>query len=229
MLVPSHDLCARNVARFPNESAAYRTARNALLTAEIDLRRQAECVAEQRRSLPPGGVVNAHYAFDGADGRVTLDGLFGHHDTLVIYSFMYGPERTSACPMCTSLMNALELKVADIEQRVALAMVARAPLQTLLQAKADRGWTRLKVYSDTDSAFTRDYIDADLADIPGYTVFQRGPGGIRHFWSAEMSGAMADPGQDPRGSPELDSLWHLLDTTPHGRGDWYPCLAYAAT
>ena len=38
---------------------------------------------------------------------------------------------------------------------------------------------------------------------------------------------MADPGQDPRGSPEMDPLWLLLDTTPGGRGsDWYPKLAY---
>jgi predicted dithiol-disulfide oxidoreductase (DUF899 family) len=40
---------------FPNESAECRTARNALLDAEIALRRQIEAVAAQRRSLPPGG------------------------------------------------------------------------------------------------------------------------------------------------------------------------------
>ena len=38
---------------------------------------------------------------------------------------------------------------------------------------------------------------------------------------------MADPGQDPRGAPEMDPLWLLLDTTPEGRGtDWYPKLVY---
>ena len=38
---------------------------------------------------------------------------------------------------------------------------------------------------------------------------------------------MADPGQDPRGQPEMDPLWLLLDTTPEGRGtDWYPKLNY---
>lgn len=34
---------------FPNESAEYRTARNALLDAEIALRRQLEAVAAQQR------------------------------------------------------------------------------------------------------------------------------------------------------------------------------------
>ena len=43
---------------FPNESTAYREARNALLDAEIALRRQTEAVAEMRRSLPPGGEVD---------------------------------------------------------------------------------------------------------------------------------------------------------------------------
>jgi predicted dithiol-disulfide oxidoreductase (DUF899 family) len=42
-----------------------------------------------------------------------------------------------------------------------------------------------------------------------------------------MSGDMADPGQDPRGAPDLDPLWTILDLTPEGRGaDWYPKLEY---
>jgi len=40
---------------FPNESEAYRRARNALLDEEIELRRQIERVGAQRRALPPGG------------------------------------------------------------------------------------------------------------------------------------------------------------------------------
>jgi hypothetical protein len=36
---------------------------------------------------------------------------------------------------------------------------------------------------------------------------------------------MADPGQDPRGAPDLDPLWLMLDLTPGGRGtDWHPKL-----
>jgi predicted dithiol-disulfide oxidoreductase (DUF899 family) len=51
---------------------------------------------------------------------------------------------------------------------------------------------------------------------------------IRHFWSAEMSMAMADPGQDPRSAPDLDPLWTIFDCTPDGRGsDWYPRLEHS--
>jgi predicted dithiol-disulfide oxidoreductase (DUF899 family) len=112
---------------------------------------------------------------------------------------------------------------------VALAMVARSPIDRLVAAKKARGWRHLKLYSDPSGAFTRDYVSAEDADMPGYTVFTRKDGTVRHFWSGEMSGAMADPGQDPRGAPDLDPLWTLLDTTPEGRGaDWYPSLSYPA-
>jgi predicted dithiol-disulfide oxidoreductase (DUF899 family) len=42
-----------------------------------------------------------------------------------------------------------------------------------------------------------------------------------------MEPETADPGQDPRGAPDLMPLWNILDTTPEGRGtDWYPKLEY---
>jgi hypothetical protein len=56
-LKPAAELARASGFRFPNESAEYRRAREALLTEEIELRRQIERVAEQRRSLPPGGEV----------------------------------------------------------------------------------------------------------------------------------------------------------------------------
>jgi predicted dithiol-disulfide oxidoreductase (DUF899 family) len=225
-LVPSSELARQNPVHFPNESAAYRAARNALLAEEIELRRHIERVAEQRRSLPPGGEVTKRYTFQGEHGPVTLEELFADKDTLVIYSYMFGPQRERPCPMCTSIMGSWDHKVPDIEQRVALAMVARSPIDRLVAGKKARGWTKLKVYADVEGDFTRDYVSAEDADVPGYTVFTRRDGKIRHFWSSEMYALTSDPGQDPRGAPDLDPLWTLLDTTPGGRGDWYPELEY---
>jgi len=63
--------------------------------------------------------------------------------------------------------------------------------------------------------------------MPGFNVFTRRDGSIRPFWSGEMGGSTADPGQDARGAPELMPLWTILDSTPEGRGvDWYPSLSY---
>jgi len=226
-LVPAEALAAKNTTTVPNESAAYRAARNELLVQEIESRRLAERVAELRRQLPPGGEVPEDYRFTGEDGPTTLSALFGDHDTLVIYSYMFGPQRKAPCPMCTSFMGSFASKVADVRQRVALAFVARSPIERLIEAKAARGWTDIPVYSDGDGAFTRAYVSAEDEDMPGLTVFTRKDGVVRHFWSAEMSNEMADPGQDPRGQPEMDSLWLLLDATPGGRGgDWYPSLSY---
>ena len=42
---------------FPGESVEYRGARNALLAEEMELRRQIERVAAQRRALPAGGAI----------------------------------------------------------------------------------------------------------------------------------------------------------------------------
>ena len=227
-LTPAIELAEKNRARFPNESKEYRQARNALLVEEIELRRHIERVAEQRRQLPPGGEVTSDYRFVGEHGAVKLADLFGDKQTLVVYNYMFGPKRERPCPMCTSFMSSLEGKVPDIEHRVALAMVARSPIERLVAAKKARGWSKLKIYSDTSGDFTRAYVSAEDGDSPGYNVFTRKDGTIRHFWGGEMGGATADPGQDPRGAPDLDPLWTILDTTPEGRGtDWYPKLQYS--
>jgi predicted dithiol-disulfide oxidoreductase (DUF899 family) len=94
--------------------------------------------------------------------------------------------------------------------------------------KKARGWRHLKLYSDVSGDYTRDYVSAADADVPGFNVFTRRDGTIRHFWSGEMGMETADPGQDPRGALDLMPLWTILDSTPEGRGtDWHPKLKYA--
>jgi len=228
-LAPAHVLASRNTIRWPNESPEYRRARQALLTEEIELRRHLERVAEQRRALPPGGEIAKDYRFQGESGPVSLADLFGDKQTLLIYSYMFGPQRSRPCPMCTSLLSAWDGEARDVEQRVALAVVARSPMEKLLAFKKERGWRDLKLYSDTSGDFSRDYraITPDGGDDANLNVFTRAGGKIRHFWSGEMGPASADPGQDPRGAPDLMPLWTLLDFTPEGRGtDWYPKLDY---
>jgi predicted dithiol-disulfide oxidoreductase (DUF899 family) len=226
-LTPAMELAKKNGVRFPNESAEYRQTRDELLAEEIELRRHIERVAEQRRALPPGGAVTGDYRFEGENGPVSFADLFGDKETLVVYSYMYGPKREQPCPMCTSQMSAWDGEALDIEQRVAFAMVARSPIERLVAFKQKRGWRNLKLYSDSSGDYTRAYVSADDADVPAFNVFTRRDGTIRHFWASEMSLATADPGQDPRGAPDLMPIWNILDTTPEGRGkDWYPKLEY---
>lgn len=198
-----------------------------MLAEEIELRRHIERVAEQRRALPPGGAVPMNYTFVGEHGATDLAKLFADKQTLAIYSFMYGPKRAHPCPMCTSLMSAWDGESPDVEQRIALVVVARSPIERLLAIKKERGWRNLRIYSDIEGNFTRDYVSADDADVPAFNVFTRRDGSMRHFWSGEMGDSTADPGQDARGAPDLTPLWTILDNTPDGRGsDWYPKLNY---
>lgn len=229
-LAPAMDLAIRNGVTFPHESDEYRSARTALLAEEIELRRHIERVAEMRRALPPGGSVRKNYTFIGEEGPVTFEDLFGDKETLVVYTYMFGPQRERPCPMCTSLLSAWDGEVPDITQRVGLAVTARSPIEKLLAFKRERGWQHLPLYSDMSGEFSRDYHATDSSgtqDDPGLHVFTRRDGTIRHFWSGEMGGVTADPGQDPRGAPDLMPLWTILDCTPEGRSPtWYPKLSY---
>jgi predicted dithiol-disulfide oxidoreductase (DUF899 family) len=224
-LVPAAELAKKNTTRYPNESTEYRRARNALLAEEIELRRHIWRVGEMRRALPPGGEVTKDYRFVGKDGEVGIESLFGDHDTLVVYSMMYGPQRKEGCPMCTATLSSWDPEVAHLEQRIALVVVARSPYERIEKYAQSRGWRNLKLFSDPSGDFTEDFVGERDADMPAYTVFTRRDGTVRHFYSAEGSSEMADPGQDPHNAPDMNPLWIILDTTPEGRGkDWYPKL-----
>src|SRR5262249_25023085 len=135
--------------------------------------------------------------------------------------------RSAACPMCTSFLNSWNGTAINLRERVAIAVTARSPIDRLIQFKQQRGFANLPFVSDTSGDYTHTYVSAEDADVPGFSVFIRRDGVIRHFYSSEMSGEMADPGQDPRGAPDFDPLWLMLDVTPEGRGTtWYPKLDY---
>lgn len=230
-LVTAAELARRSPVRFPHESAEYRAARTALLAEEIELRRQIERVAAQRRALPPGGEVIGDYRFDGVDGPTDFAGLFAGRDTLGVYSFMFGPQRAGACPMCVNLLGPLDANAADIGRHMALAVVARSPVARLAALARERGWRSLPLYQDLNDAFSRDYFAVNAAgeETPNFHIFTRRDGTIRHFWSGEMGDESADPGQDPRDAPEFAPLWNVLDKTPTGRpATWYPSLDYEA-
>ena len=222
-LKPAQELAATNKAHFPNESAEYREARNALLVEELELRRAIERVAALRRKLPSGGETPQDFEFVGEHGATRLSELFGDKDTLLVYSMMYGPQRKGPCPMCTSFINSWNGTAMNLRQRVAVAVTARSPIERIVEYKTQRGYTNVPFVSDSAGEYTRTYVNADDADVPGFAVFTKRDARIHHFYSAEMSGEMADPGQDPRGAPDADPLWLMLDMTPEGRGvKWYP-------
>lgn len=229
-LVPAAELAARGKTPFPGESEAYRAARQALLAAEIEFRRQMSRLTEQRRALPDGPVIARDYRFKDANGaQVGLADLFGDKDTLIAYFWMYGPQRERPCPMCTNWLGAVNGNAADIKQRVALKILGRSPVARQIAFAQERGWRDLDFVQTVGDDYARDLglLDADGDEMAAIVVFRRDGDQVRLFWASEMTGEMADPGEDPRDAPDIASLWSMLDLTPEGRGtDWYPKLSY---
>src|SRR3954447_23030083 len=148
-LAPARQLAETNKAHFPNESPEYRAARNGLLVEEIELRRHIERVASQRRALPAGGAIPQEFELVSEQGRAQLSTLFGDKDTLLIYSMMYGPQRKSPCPMCTSFLRSWNGTAINLRERVAMAVTARSPIERLIEYKKERGFANLAFFSDT--------------------------------------------------------------------------------
>ncbi len=226
--------------RFPGESERYRQARNELLQAELKLRQHLEEVAAQRRALPLGGEPKDDYVFEegGSDlddaqtaTRVRLSELFRPGtDSLILYSFMYGPTMKEPCPMCTSLLDGLSGTALHATQAINFAVVARSPIQRIREFARLRGWRNLRLLSSERNTYNLDY-QAETTDgqqVPSLNVFVRRDGKIFHFYNTELFFVPPEAGQDPRHMDSLWPLWNLLDLTPQGRGrNWYPALKYA--
>jgi predicted dithiol-disulfide oxidoreductase (DUF899 family) len=225
--------------RFPGESAKYRAARDALLTAELNLRRELEKVAAMRRELPPGGLVPQDYAFEDGSAdpddiesvrTVRMSELFVRPDaSLVVYSFMYGPDMAKACPMCTAMLDSLDGAAPHATQRINLVVVAKSPIQRIRAYARERGWRNLRLLSSANNTYNRDYHGEDDkgAQWPALNVFARHGRNIHHSFCTELLFAPGEPGQDGRHVDLIWPLWNLFDFTPQGRGtDWRPKLAY---
>jgi predicted dithiol-disulfide oxidoreductase (DUF899 family) len=229
-LKPADDLAGTRTAPFPGESDDYAEARRALLEEEIEFRRHQTRLAEQRQALPPGPVIEKDYRFRDENGdEVGLADLFGEHDTLISYFWMYGPQRERPCPMCTNFLGGVNGNATDIEQRAALKILGRSTVERQKAFALERGWRDLDFVQTIGDEYAQDLdlLDDEGNEYPAFVVYRRDGDRVRLFYSAEMPFEAADPGQDPRTAPDIAPLWNVLDLTPEGRGtDWYPSLSY---
>ncbi len=221
-----------------NESDEYLTKREELRLAEIKLMRQRERVAELRRQLPDGAIVE-DYVFeegpadlDAGDSpmrTVRLSELFTAPDrSLVVYHFMYGKKQSNPCPMCTLFIDGLNGVAHHLAQNVDFAIVAAADPAALRAHARTRDWNRLRLLSSGANTFKYDLGSEDRAGNQDSTVsvFTRDKEGtLRHFYTAHPS--LSEDIKE-RGLDLLCPVYNVLDLTPHGRGDWYAELGYGA-
>ena len=224
---------------FPQESAEYRKVRNELLAAEIELRRQIEAVAAMRRKLPLGGQLAQDYIFDegpadlseqGEVRQTRLSELFDPgKESLLVYSYMYGPAMATPCTSCTSILDGLNGTAPHVRDRVNFVVVAKSPIERIRTTARERGWRNLRLLSSAGNTYNLDYLgeNKEGSQLPSLNVFVRRDGKVHHFYHTELLFAPRDPGQDGRHVDLIWPLWNLFDYTPEGRGEkWYPKLSY---
>jgi predicted dithiol-disulfide oxidoreductase (DUF899 family) len=219
-----------------NESSEYLAKREELRLAEIELMRQRERVAELRRHLPQGAAIQDYQFEEGPRDlnsgdaplhTVRLSELFTIPDrSLIIYHFMYGKRQTKACPMCTAWLDGANGVAHHLAQNLDFAVVAAADVPTLRAHARARGWDKLRLLSAGNSTFKYDFGSEDREGHQDSTlsVFTRDvEGTLRHFYTAHPWMA---PEINERGIDLLAPIWHFMDLTPQGRGNWYANLAY---
>jgi predicted dithiol-disulfide oxidoreductase (DUF899 family) len=206
-------------------------ARRRLLDQEKEQTRQRTALNDARRRLPMVKI-EKKYAFDGPNGPVTLEDLFGDRSQLIIQHVMFEPGWDSACPGCTASVDVISGNlVAQVRSRdTAFALVSRAPLAKLEAYAAARGWV-VPWYSSHGSDFNYDFQvtldksagqveynyqeltqlkDGESEEVPGYSFFLRDGNDVFHTYSTYA-----------RGAELLIPAYALLDLTAFGRSeDW---------
>jgi predicted dithiol-disulfide oxidoreductase (DUF899 family) len=138
--------------RYPNASREYRDARDSLLKDEQQLVEKIKSVAERRRGLPRGGELKEDYVFqwanDGKIGKsVKFSELFVTKNTLLLYSWMFGPNWDHPCPSCTSLRDGFDRAWYSVSQDASFAAIAKASADRINAWAKRRGWSQIALLS----------------------------------------------------------------------------------
>jgi predicted dithiol-disulfide oxidoreductase (DUF899 family) len=213
--------------------------RDELLAEEKELTRRGDELARERRELP-WVAVEKDYRFETEAGTKSLAELFDGRSQLLIYHFMFGPDWTGGCPVCTSIADTLAPQVVHLKARdTTLLLASRAPLEKLLAYRERMGWP-IGWVSSGGNDFNRDlgflysrevlksFLEGDIpstveqnarmcgTDAGGYVA--QGPGmsayalsdGTVYRTYVTTARGLEGPGM---------AYYALLDRTPKGRAE----------
>ena len=214
-------------------------ARIRLLEAEKEHTRRGDELAAQRRALP-WVRVGKEYLFDTGAGVQTLAELFDGRSQLLVYHFMFGPDWTEGCPVCSFWADNFNGGLIHLNQRdVTMVCASRAPLDRILAYRQRMGWSFPWV-STQRSDFNADF-GVSVPGVPaGTSVWDmpRGLGAVpadavynftRQPFAAENPGLSAFALDDgvvyhtyscyARGQDAYNATFQLLDRAPKGRDE----------
>lgn len=212
--------------------------RNELLAQEKELTRRSDELARKRRELP-WVPVEQDYLFETSGGTKTLADLFDGHSQLLVYHFMFGPDWSAGCPVCSSIADTLDPQVAHLKAKdTALLLASRAPIGQLLAFKERMGWG-IDWVSSAGSDFNRDigflntreelkpFLEGDIpvtveqnarmcgTDAGGYVA--EGPG--LSVYALSDGVVYRTYVTSARGLEPAMAYYGLLDRTPRGRDE----------
>jgi predicted dithiol-disulfide oxidoreductase (DUF899 family) len=216
------------------------SARNELLEREKELTRRNDELAEQRRELP-WVPIDEDYRFETEGGTRTLAELFDGRSQLLVYHFMFGPEYSAGCPVCSAGADTFDGGFAHMNARdITFTCVSRAPLERLQAYKERMGWT-FPWASSAGSDFNFDFqashtpeqiapfLDGELGPVPrlatdcgtdpagymqeapGLSAFALDDGVVYHTYSTYA-----------RGLEIILGFYPFIDRTAKGRNEGVP-------
>jgi predicted dithiol-disulfide oxidoreductase (DUF899 family) len=219
----------------------HQVAREELLKREKELTRASDELARQRRELP-WVPIEKDYRFHAEEGQKTLAELFDGRSQLMVYHFMFGPQYTAGCPVCSSGADTYDGAVPHLNARdVTFLCVSRAPLERLQAYRERMGWSFPWV-SSAGSDFNFDFgashtekelkpfLDSgELGPVPGLAAeCGTDPAGYLAEGPVLSVFALADDrvhhtySTGARGLEFLMGFYGMLDRAPKGRDEGNP-------
>jgi predicted dithiol-disulfide oxidoreductase (DUF899 family) len=133
----------------------WQSERDELLAEEKKLTHRGDELTKQRQALP-WVPVEKDYRFETADGEKGLADLFDGRSQLLIYHFMFGPDWTGGCPVCSSIADSIAPNAPHLKARDTTPLFSsRGPIDKLLAYRDRMGWD-IDWVSSGGSDFNRD-------------------------------------------------------------------------
>jgi predicted dithiol-disulfide oxidoreductase (DUF899 family) len=204
------------------------SARKKLLAKEKKFTRERDAINRLRRALP-WEKMEKRYIFDSPDGKESLADLFGQHDQLLVYHFMFAPDWKEGCAHCSFWADHYDTMGVFLAARdTAFVVISRAPMSKIRPFKKRMGW-KFKWVSSGENDFNYDlmvsfppeqyntghifynYGDQKrgvTSDREGASAFYKHKGVVYHTYSTYA-----------RGIDLLNSTYNWLDLTAKGRDE----------
>jgi predicted dithiol-disulfide oxidoreductase (DUF899 family) len=188
-------------------------AQEALRSEEKEATRARDALAAKRRRLPMVRI-DKDYVFEGRDGKASLLDLFEGRKQLLLYHFMFGPNRDAGCDGCSMFVDQIG-HLAHLHARdTSFALVSRAPIDKIEAYRQRMGWT-IPWYSSFESDFNVDFGVGP--ETPQPDVYQDGESFGLSVFLRDDDSIFRTYFTTQRGVEALGSVWTFLDLTPLGR------------